>query len=159
MQITVRRALTIAGCAMLGGCFHQVVSTGLAPGATKVEKPWTSTFIFGLIEAKPINVQQECPRGVAFVESKFTVMNWLGTAVTFGIWYPYEGDLSRGCVQGDGGAFLRERAGRGDYVEHLHPHSPRGDLRAIVDYQTVRRRRAGSISRPGSIPLCRWRML
>ncbi|MCC6317177.1 MAG: hypothetical protein IT361_05740 [Gemmatimonadaceae bacterium] len=81
--------MTIAACVLLSACWHQVVNTGLAPGATVVDKPWTSTWIFGLVEAKPINVRAECPSGVALVASKFTVMNWLGAAVTFGIWVPW----------------------------------------------------------------------
>ena len=98
MLARLRLGLAVAGCTLLSGCFHQVVSTGLAPGTTKVEKPWTSTFIFGLVEAKPINVQKECPGGVAFVESKFTVLNWLGAAVTLGIWYPW--DVTVTCAAG-----------------------------------------------------------
>jgi hypothetical protein len=83
---------------VLSGCFHQVVATGLAPGQTKVDKPWTSTFIFGLVEAKPIDVRQQCPGGVAFVESKFTVKNWLGAVVTLGIWYPWHVTVT--CASG-----------------------------------------------------------
>ncbi|MGQ0646443.1 MAG: Bor/Iss family lipoprotein [Gemmatimonadaceae bacterium] len=79
----------VVGCVLLAGCFHQVVATGLPAGETKVEKPWTSTWIWGLVEAKPIDVRTQCPNGVAYVASKFTVMNWVGAAVTLGIWYPW----------------------------------------------------------------------
>lgn len=93
-----RLGLAVAGCVLLSGCWHQVVSTGLAPGATVVKKPWTSTWIFGLVEAKPINVRAECPGGVAFVASKHTVPNALGAIITFGIWVPI--DVTVTCAGG-----------------------------------------------------------
>jgi hypothetical protein len=72
----------------LAGCFKQAVSTGLPPGTKVVDKPWTSTWIFGLIEAKPIDVRSDCPQGVATVLTQLTFMNWLGSVVTLGIWMP-----------------------------------------------------------------------
>ncbi|MBC7895776.1 MAG: hypothetical protein H7066_10190 [Cytophagaceae bacterium] len=98
MLTRVRLGAAVAACVLLSGCYHQVVSTGLAPGATTVKKPWTSTWVFGLIEAKPINVRAECPGGVALVASKFTVLNWLGAAVTLGIWVPW--DVTVTCAGG-----------------------------------------------------------
>ena len=98
MLTRVRLGMAIAGCVLLSGCFHQAVSTGMAPGTTVVRKPWTSTWIFGLVEAKPINVRQECPGGVAFVTSKMTFLNGLAQVLTFGIWAPQ--DVTITCAGG-----------------------------------------------------------
>ena len=35
-------------------CFHQNVHTGLAPSATVIDKPWVSTWLWGLVQAQPI---------------------------------------------------------------------------------------------------------
>lgn len=98
MLTRVRLGVAVAACVLLSGCWHQVVATGLAPGATTVKKPWTSTWILGLVEAKPINVRQECPGGVAFVASKHTVPNSLAAMITLGIWTPV--DVTITCAGG-----------------------------------------------------------
>ena len=90
--------MAVAAVVLLSGCFHQVVATGLPAGTAKVDRPWTSTWIFGLVEAKPIDVRQLCSSGVAFVESKFTVGNWFGSLITLGIWTPR--NVSVTCASG-----------------------------------------------------------
>ena len=94
----IRRGVLFAAALLLSGCYHQVVATGLPAGTTKIDKPWTSTFIFGLVEAKPIDVREQCKSGVAFVESKFEVLNWLGAFVTIGIWVPWHVTVT--CASG-----------------------------------------------------------
>ena len=69
-------------------CYHAVVETGRSPGSTVVQKPWTATYVFGLVEAKEINVASECPNGVAKVETQMSFVNGLATAVTFGLYTP-----------------------------------------------------------------------
>lgn len=80
----------VAALALVGStaCYHAVVETGRAAGSTVVQKPWVSTFIFGLVEAKEINVASECPNGVAKVETQMSFVNGLATAVTFGLYTP-----------------------------------------------------------------------
>jgi hypothetical protein len=90
--------MAAGACVLLAGCFHQVVSTGLAAGTNRVERPWTSTWIFGLVEAKPIDVRQQCPDGAAFIESKMTFMNGLATLLTLGIWDPWTVTIT--CASG-----------------------------------------------------------
>lgn len=92
------RGVAIAAAVLLSGCYHQVVATGLSAGTGRVDRPWTSTWIFGLVEAKPIDVRSLCPSGVAFVESKFTVGNWFGSLITLGIWTPR--NVSVTCASG-----------------------------------------------------------
>lgn len=72
----------------MGGCYHQVVDTGLSPGAQKVEKPWTATWIFGIVPATPIDVRSTCRSGVAFVDTQMTFANGLVSALTLGIFTP-----------------------------------------------------------------------
>jgi hypothetical protein len=73
---------------LLTGCYHQVVSTGLPAGETKVAKPWTATWVFGLVPATPIDVRAQCPNGVAEVDTQMTFLNGLVSGLTLGIFTP-----------------------------------------------------------------------
>jgi hypothetical protein len=73
---------------LLTGCYHQVVQTGLPAGGTKIAKPWTATWIFGLVPATPIDVRAQCPSGVATVDTQLTVPNWIATVLTLGVFTP-----------------------------------------------------------------------
>jgi Bor protein len=94
-------------------CFHQIVNTGLPAGTTTVNRPWTSTFIYGLVPAKDINVMRECPNGIATVETQQSFANGLVGLVTLGIYTPQ--DVRVTCASGaasiDGAAEVRVSAG------------------------------------------------
>jgi hypothetical protein len=84
----LRSSLAALSALLLSACFHQVVQTGRTPGSTVINKPWTSTFIFGLVPATEINTAAECPGGVATVETLRSFPNGLVGAITFGIYTP-----------------------------------------------------------------------
>jgi hypothetical protein len=79
---------TLAPAVLLTACFHQVVQTGRTPGPTVVEKQWVNTFIFGLVAAQPIDVRQQCPNGVATIETQESFANGLVGVLTLGIYTP-----------------------------------------------------------------------
>ena len=79
-------------------CYHQVISTGRAPGPTVVSKPWTATWIWGIVPASPINVSMECKSGVATVETQMSFLNGLAAGVTFGLYSPR--DVKITCAGG-----------------------------------------------------------
>jgi hypothetical protein len=70
------------------GCYHQVVATGATPGGTVIERPWTATYVFGLVPAEAISTAAECPSGVAIVETQQTFPNGLVGVLTLGIYTP-----------------------------------------------------------------------
>ena len=80
------------------GCFHQVVQTGRAPSATVVDKPWVSTWLWGLVAAQPIDVRQQCPSGVAVITTEQSFINGLLAVVTIGIWTPQHVQIT--CATG-----------------------------------------------------------
>ena len=82
----------------LSGCFHQVVQTGRTPGTTVVKKPWTATWLWGLVPASPIDVTRDCPGGIATVETKQSFMNGLVGGLTLGIFTPR--DVMVTCASG-----------------------------------------------------------
>ena len=84
-----RRWLSLALCVGLStGCFHQVVQTGSAPGTAKVEHWFVSTWLWGLVPAKEIDVRRECPAGVATIMSETSFVNGLISVLTVGIYTP-----------------------------------------------------------------------
>lgn len=131
----------VVAALMLSGCFHQVVTTGRPAGATKVDKPWTSTWIFGLVEAQPIDVRQECASGVAIVESKASFMNGLVSMLTLGIWTPVHVTVT--CSGGgraslDAGMFtLPLGSGTRDVAEAARLSHERGAPVALVWEPTI----------------------
>jgi hypothetical protein len=84
------RAIAASLLLVLGStaCYHAVVETGRPAGSTVIQKPWTSTWIFGLVEAKPIETASQCPGGVARVETQQSFANGLVGLVTLGIYTP-----------------------------------------------------------------------
>jgi hypothetical protein len=78
----------LIGILVLTGCFHQVVRTGAPPGNVVIERPWTATYLLGLVPASAINTAAQCPTGVAVVETQQTFANGLVGALTLGIYTP-----------------------------------------------------------------------
>jgi hypothetical protein len=93
-RVVVLAAVALAATA----CHHQVIQTGRTPGPTVVHQPWTSTWIFGLVPAKPLDVTSQCPTGVATVETRRSFMNGLVGGLTLGIWTPI--DIKVTCAAG-----------------------------------------------------------
>ena len=91
-------SIAMALALVLSGCFHQVVQTGRTPGTTVVEKPWTATWLWGIVPASPIDVTANCPGGIATVETKQSFMNGLVGVLTLGIFTPR--DVKVTCASG-----------------------------------------------------------
>lgn len=101
-----RQLLALAGLVVvLSACFQQVVNTGRPAGATTVDQKWVSTWIFGLVEAKPIDVRAQCPQGVARVRTGQSFLNGLAGGLTLGIWTPQEVSIT--CASGSASLDVR----------------------------------------------------
>jgi hypothetical protein len=83
-----RLAVVLIAGLVSSACYHQVVQTGKPAGSTVIERPWTSTFIFGLVAAAEINTASQCPNGVATVETQQSFLNGLVGVLTFGLYTP-----------------------------------------------------------------------
>ena len=93
-----RASIAVALGLAVSGCYHQVVQTGRTPGSTVVEKPWTATWLWGIVPATPIDVTRDCPSGIATVETKQSFMNGLVGVLTLGIFSPR--DVRVTCASG-----------------------------------------------------------
>lgn len=92
------RVCVIALVCFLSACFHQVVQTGRAPGTTVIERPWTATWLWGLVPADEISTAAQCPTGVATVETQQSFANGLVGILTLGIYTPQEVKIT--CAAG-----------------------------------------------------------
>ncbi len=70
------------------GCYHARVETGLTPSAQMVEQTFASGWVYGLIPPSTVEAGQQCPNGVAVVETELSFVNQLVSALTFGIYTP-----------------------------------------------------------------------
>lgn len=84
----VRLAALCALVLMVSGCYRQVVQTGRTPTSTVIDRPWTHTWLWGLVAATPIDVTTQCRSGIATVVTEQTFMNGLVTVLTLGIYGP-----------------------------------------------------------------------
>lgn len=73
----------------LSGCFHAEVTTGKQPSGQTIEKPWATGFVFGLaMPGAKIDAAQQCPNGVAKVDTKQSFLNGLVAGFTFNLYSP-----------------------------------------------------------------------
>jgi len=76
------------GVLLLSGCYHATIDTGRTPSPTVIEQAWAPGWIYGLVPPKSVSTAQQCPSGVAKVETKLSFLNQLVSGLTFGIFTP-----------------------------------------------------------------------
>ncbi len=84
------KALAALVFASLAGCYHVTVNTGLPEGTTTMHRPWTMTFVAGLIPATEIDAAEKCKNGVARVETRMSIPNWAVAAITGSLISPWD---------------------------------------------------------------------
>lgn len=82
----------------LAGCYHATVQTGLEPSPQQVEEGWAHGFLYGLVPPSTVDVEQECPDGVAQVETVHSFVNQLAYIITTGIYTPMT--ITVTCAEG-----------------------------------------------------------
>ena len=70
------------------GCYHARVETGLTPSAQVYEQSFASGWVYGLVPPSTVEAGEECPNGVAIVETQLSFVNQLVSALTAGIYTP-----------------------------------------------------------------------
>ena len=65
------------------------MTTDKQPSGQVIEKPWATGFVAGLATpGAQIDAAQQCPNGVAMVETQVSFLNQLATFVTFNLYSP-----------------------------------------------------------------------
>jgi hypothetical protein len=102
----MRRSITLLFFAFLfSGCYHATVTTGARPSATKIENHWASGWIAGLVPPSTVETMEQCPAGVAQVDTQLSFANQLVSFLTLSIYTPM--DIVVTCAE-DGGENLLE---------------------------------------------------
>ena len=85
-----RFILLLALVFLTQACYHATVSTGLRPSTVKIEKKWASGWIYGLVPPSTVETMEQCPAGVAQVDTQLSFPNQLVNFLTLGIYTPME---------------------------------------------------------------------
>lgn len=71
------------------GCYSAKITTDKEPSGQVIEEPWATGFVAGLaMPGAKIDAAQECPNGVAMVETEVGFLNQVAAAFTFNIYSP-----------------------------------------------------------------------
>lgn len=82
--------MPVAVVLLFTGCYHATVHTA-APDTPTMPNPkaqWKHGWIEGLVPPSPVNGTEECPNGVARVETELSFVNGLVRVLTLGIYTP-----------------------------------------------------------------------
>jgi Bor protein len=76
-------------CALTtAGCYHATINTGRQPSGQTIEVPWAHSFLYGLVPPSTVETAQQCPNGVATVETQHSFLNGLASFLTFALYTP-----------------------------------------------------------------------
>lgn len=120
MNTFYRSTVLLALVATMSGCYHAKVTTGLTPSAEVIDKPFAVGWIYGLVPPSPISAAEECPNGVAMVETEISFVNGLVSGITFGIFTPMHIKVT--CATG-GGASIDMDGARSLTIRHERTES------------------------------------
>lgn len=88
MNRMVRMLVATGFLLSVAGCYHATIDTELQPSAKTYDIPWASSWVFGLVSPKIVKTTEECPNGVAMVETELSFVNQLVGFLTIGIYTP-----------------------------------------------------------------------
>jgi hypothetical protein len=97
MRTLASAALVVAVMAS-AGCYHATIETGRPESGQRIELPWATGFIGGLVPPQTVETAQRCPNGVARVETYHSFLNMLATWLTFSIYSPMTIEVT--CASG-----------------------------------------------------------
>lgn len=100
IELTAILALVL----ILSSCYHTKIITDAEPSGEVIDKPWASSFIFGLVPPKEVRTASECGNGVAQVDTQISFLNGLVSAITFNIYTPMH--ITVTCAAGSGMSIL-----------------------------------------------------
>jgi len=92
----MRRLALLLAAVVLAGCYHVTVVTGAPPASTTVNKEWQNSFVIGLVPPPELNVKDQCPQGVAKIETERSFLNGLVSWLTSSIYTPMHTEVTCG---------------------------------------------------------------
>ena len=132
----IRRLFTLGMVVALStGCYHATIETGATPSAQVIEKPFASGWIYGLVPPSTVQAAQQCPNGVAKVETRLSFTNQLVSALTGGIYTPMSIKVT--CAQGrtsDARTTIRSTGNGQDLIHQAAELSVRENAPVLVQF-------------------------
>lgn len=83
-----RLSLVLIGVLASSGCYHATINTGRQPSGQMIERKWAHSFLYGLVPPSTVETAQQCPNGVARVETQLSFLNQVANFITLGIYSP-----------------------------------------------------------------------
>lgn len=84
----MRSLLIVCAVAVVAGCYHAIIDTGLSSSGQTVSNKWAHSYLAGLVPPKLVETAARCPNGVAKVETQHSFLNMVAQVVTFSIYSP-----------------------------------------------------------------------
>lgn len=88
MRVPRKQMSLIVAATLLAGCYHAIIDTGRPTSTEVIDRPWSNSFIYGLVPPPVLETMAKCPNGVSRVETQHSFLNEVVSAVTFGIYTP-----------------------------------------------------------------------
>ncbi len=100
MNRVKKLAAVLLVIAVVGGCFHARIETGLTPSQEVIKQGWAPSWIYGAVSPPTVEAASLCPNGVAQVHTYRSFLNMLVGGLTFGIFTPMAINVT--CAQAGG---------------------------------------------------------
>lgn len=96
----MRRSLLacVAVVAFTSGCYRVTVNTATPPSAGVVARPWSNSFVYGIVPPAPVSTAETCTGGVSQVITQRSFLNGVVSSLTFGLYTPI--DIRATCGAG-----------------------------------------------------------
>jgi Bor protein len=92
--MNTRSGLSIlAAAALVAGCHHVTVDTGLPASGEGIHQEWASSWVFGLVPPETVETAKACPNGIAKVETQQSFLNVVVYALVGIVYAPMQIDV------------------------------------------------------------------
>lgn len=94
LSLAVGAALLSAACYRVTVTATPTTASAASAAAPTVTRPWTHSFVYGLVPPQPIDVAPQCPGGnVQKVVTQHSFLNGLVSAITWQLYSPIQVDV------------------------------------------------------------------
>lgn len=135
MKRLIPLLLVVAVLCSTSACYHAKIVTGLTPSNKVIDDDWAVGVAFGLAILEEYNVQEECPNGVAIVETELSFLNQVAYALTGGLFSPMSVKIT--CAAAPANAQAKSTMSFEEVQLTLHQAAMRSQLLQKPLYVTV----------------------
>lgn len=131
MRMSILRVIRASSVLLLAaaaaGCYHATIETGMKPNGEMINKPWATSFVYGLVPPPVVETASKCANGVARVETQLSFLNQIVNILTLGIFTPMT--ITVACAGLQGALLERPDRNVGETI-----HVPAGSSREELQF-------------------------